>query len=176
LRRLLVFSIFAFSAAASLDLRSLSSIYTPPKCAFRQSCLFMMDEFRFEMCACPNGTRCNGKFSTVHQGTRYNFCSDPELAECSSGDLSVTIEGLQTTLHCSCSKPLIERKVTAFTAYYPPMLATNPAKAHPVSPKMTKLMKYWRYRSAKYQQRGECARMRRKQKQSVRCQSKDDLC
>ncbi|GMT05854.1 hypothetical protein PENTCL1PPCAC_28028, partial [Pristionchus entomophagus] len=177
LRRLLSLSLLVASAAATLDLRSLSSLYTAPTCSFRQSCLFMMDDFRFEMCGCPNETECTGKFNAIHQGTRYSFCSDPLLDECSSGDLSVTIQGLQTTLHCACLKPLVERKVSYFIEANLALIIMIPPITQTVSPKMTKLMNFWKHRSVKYQERGAMNRLRRKQKQqSVRCQSKDDLC
>lgn len=47
-------------------------MYTAPTCEHRQSCLFMMDDFRFELCGCPNDTQCTGKYSAVHQGTKYS--------------------------------------------------------------------------------------------------------
>lgn len=47
-------------------------MYTAPTCEHRQSCLFMMDDFRFELCGCPNDTQCSGKYSAVHQGTKYS--------------------------------------------------------------------------------------------------------
>ncbi|KAF8355109.1 hypothetical protein PRIPAC_96732 [Pristionchus pacificus] len=176
MRRLLVLSVFFSTTVAALDLRSLSSMYTAPTCEHRQSCLFMMDDFRFELCGCPNDTQCSGKYSAVHQGTKYSFCTDPQLDQCASGDLSVTVEGLQTTLHCACAKPLVERKIIDTESAATKFVCESPPNTLPISAKMNKLMNFWKYRTAKYQERGAMYRLRRKQMQSVRCQSKDDLC
>ncbi|GMT36757.1 hypothetical protein PFISCL1PPCAC_28054, partial [Pristionchus fissidentatus] len=168
--RLLLSSLLFSSTTATMDLRSITSLYTVPTCAFRQSCLFTMDDFRFEMCSCPNGTECSSSFTAIHQGTRYNFCSDPRLGRCSSGDLSVTIDGLQTTLHCTCTRPMVERKIVEAKSSATKFVCEMPVSERPISPKMVKLMNFWKYRSAKYQEKG--AMDRRRRKQSLRCQSK----
>ena len=41
----------------------------------------------------------------------FQFCDKLELPSCEDGQLSVRVEGLQTSLHCACQDPMVERKV-----------------------------------------------------------------
>ncbi|KAJ1352507.1 hypothetical protein KIN20_008850 [Parelaphostrongylus tenuis] len=79
--------------------------YRRPVCTPEQSCSYEAFGILFALCDCPHeNSVCprDEKNAVEHRGTFYNFCSPRNVQICEHGEISTTVSGIQTAIHCIC--------------------------------------------------------------------------
>ncbi|VDL72465.1 unnamed protein product [Nippostrongylus brasiliensis] len=79
--------------------------YRRPVCSPEQSCFYEAFGMVFALCDCPGEDRScpqEEEHSIEHRGTMYSFCEARDIPLCKDGDISTSVKGIQTAVHCIC--------------------------------------------------------------------------
>ncbi|CAJ0609771.1 unnamed protein product [Cylicocyclus nassatus] len=98
--------------------------YRRPTCSEEETCSYKALGVVFALCDCPGEEKLCPKEpenAVEHRGTRYYFCSPRIVPACKDGDISTTVTGIQTAIHCTCpeehdliQEPSEEKGVTSY--------------------------------------------------------------
>ncbi|VDM60021.1 unnamed protein product [Angiostrongylus costaricensis] len=79
--------------------------YRRPVCTPQQSCSYEAFGILFALCDCPEeNSMCphDEKNAVEHRGTSLQFCSPRIVPICENEEISTTVAGIQTAIHCIC--------------------------------------------------------------------------
>lgn len=80
--------------------------YRRPQCTSEQTCSYEAFGMIFALCDCPGDDPIcprDPRNAIEHRGTVYNFCYPRSAPICEDGQVSTTVSGIQTAIHCICS-------------------------------------------------------------------------
>ncbi|KAK6765395.1 hypothetical protein RB195_025354 [Necator americanus] len=81
--------------------------YQRPVCSEEQTCSYEALGVVFALCDCPAEEKTcpqDPKNAIEHRKTQYFFCSRRNVPVCEDGDISTTVTGIQTAIHCICDE------------------------------------------------------------------------
>ncbi|KIH68880.1 hypothetical protein ANCDUO_00782 [Ancylostoma duodenale] len=81
--------------------------YRRPVCTEEQTCSYKALGVVFALCDCPGEEKScprDPENAVEHRGTHYHFCSARNVPVCEDGDISTTVTGIQTAIHCICAE------------------------------------------------------------------------
>ncbi|EYC37881.1 hypothetical protein Y032_0759g2110, partial [Ancylostoma ceylanicum] len=81
--------------------------YRRPLCTEEQTCSYQALGVVFALCDCPGAEKScprDPENAVEHRGTQYHFCSARNVPLCEDGDISTTVTGIQTAIHCICAE------------------------------------------------------------------------
>ncbi|VDP48407.1 unnamed protein product [Heligmosomoides polygyrus] len=95
-----------YPSGVSVLARSITREYRRPQCTSEQTCSYEAFGMIFALCDCPGDDPIcprDPRNAIEHRGTVYNFCYPRSAPICEDGQVSTTVSGIQTAIHCICS-------------------------------------------------------------------------
>ncbi|KAK5969860.1 hypothetical protein GCK32_000894 [Trichostrongylus colubriformis] len=99
--------------------------YRRPLCTTEQTCSYEAFGMVFALCDCPGDEKScpqDEENAVEHRGTLYSFCTSRKVPVCEDGQISTTVSGIQTAIHCVCAdsyemvqQPTGSKDVTNYT-------------------------------------------------------------